>query len=239
VAELGATVIVRAQRSLLELLRQLPGVQSVVADDEPLPVHDLHCPLLSLPLAFKTTLASIPAGTPYLQADVERAQVWRDRLGPRTRPRIGLVWSGSTTHRNDAHRSIALERLRPWLERDAEFIALQQEIRETDFPALAGLPGLRDVRTELTSFTDTAALVGQLDLVITVDTSVAHLAGALGRPTWVLLPHSPDWRWLLNRDDSPWYPSMRLFRQPAPLDWDGALEQVGGALDDFLAGLAH
>jgi len=237
VAALGARVILQVQPALVPLLQGFPGVAELVAEGDPLPAFDCHCPLMSLPLAFRTSLATIPPA-PYLRADPERSAAWRARLDASPtgggRPRIGVAWSGSTWHRNDRNRSLKLEQLGPLLAGDASFVCLQKDLREADRATLAALPQLLDVSGELASFADTAALIDNLDLVISVDTAVAHLAGALGKPVWLLLPYSPDWRWLLARADSPWYPGMRLFRQPAMRDWGGALAELGAALAALL-----
>lgn len=223
-AERGAQIMFSAPRELLPLLATLSGDVTLVGQGR-LPDFDLHCPLLSLPLACGTTLTTIPAATPYLAAAEQRRAGWQDRLGGGDKPRIGLVWSGSPTHANDHNRSLPLSALAPLLELPCEFHSLQKQLRAGDVPLLeAGNlshhgPALRD-------FADTAALIMQMDLVISVDTAVAHLAGALGKPVWVLLPFAPDFRWLLERSDSPWYPSATLFRQPGPGDWPAVLARV-------------
>lgn len=225
----GARVTLSVQDPLIRLFKDFaPGVTVVGQNDEP-DDFDLHCPLLTLPLAFGTRLETIPAfKSGYLSvppADVAR---WDQRL-PRGRRRIGLVWSGSQVHANDANRSIRLARILPVLQTDDIWVSLQKDIREADRAALAA-SGILDVSAELGDFADTAALISTLDLVIAVDTSVAHLAGALGKPTWVMVPFSPDFRWLLHREDSPWYPEMRLFRQSRAGDWDGVVARIGEAL---------
>ncbi|MGO4329734.1 tetratricopeptide repeat protein [Cupriavidus sp. 2TAF22] len=233
VAAMGARVILQVQPALVPLLQGLPGVAELIAEGDQLPAFDCHCPLMSLPLAFRTSLATIPPA-PYLNADPALSAAWRARLEADSaagrRPRIGLVWSGSTWHRNDRNRSLALDQLRPLLAADASFVSLQKDVRAADSATLESLPQLMDVSGEIASFADTAALIDNLDLVISVDTAVAHLAGALGKPVWLLLPFSPDWRWLLERKDSPWYPGMRLFRQAAMRDWNGPLDELGAAL---------
>jgi ADP-heptose:LPS heptosyltransferase len=196
---------------------------------EPLPAFDLHCALMSLPLAFGTRADSMPSEVPYLHADAVRVARWRERLADAAAPRIGLAWSGSRMLRNDANRSIALERLAPLAAPGRTLVAVQKDIRDADRASLAAL-GVRDFSDTLGDFADTAALVESLDLVISVDTAAAHLAGALGKPVWVLLPFSPDWRWLLDREDNPWYPTARLFRQPRPGDWDEPIARVAEAL---------
>jgi hypothetical protein len=188
-----------------------------------LPPFDVHCPLLSLPLAFGTMLETIPATVPYLCPPAERIESWRTRLANTGKPRVGLVWSGKPTHKNDHNRSIALQRLEPLLSVPGiQFISLQREYRDADLTMLDRLQVLR-LDDALIDFADTAAVIGELDLVIAVDTAVAHLAGAMARPLWVLLSHVQDWRWMRERTDSPWYPTARLFRQPQIGDWDGAI----------------
>jgi hypothetical protein len=195
----------------------------------------LHCPLLSLPLAFKTTLATIPAAVPYLKAPPDLVAMWQARLGEKTAPRIGLMWSGNPEHKNDHNRSIALSRLAPLMDLDATLVSLQQDVRAQDRQWLADHPTIRHFGSDLRDFADTAALAHLMDLVISVDTSVAHLAGALGRQVWILLPFiGDDWRWLLHRDDSPWYPTARLFRQPAIDDWHSVIEHLANELQKRL-----
>jgi len=230
-ADAGATVILEIHAPLMRLFAGLRGVAQLIERGAAVPPFDYWCPLLSLPLAFRTDLATIPADIPYLHADPDRVQYWERRLAAAgSRPRIGLVWSGGAVHPNDHNRSMALDQLLPHLPAGCHYVSLQKEVRPLDHPALGAHPWLLHVGEELHDFSDTAALCRCLDLVISIDSSVAHLAGALGAPVWILLPHSPDWRWLLNRDDSPWYPSARLYRQPQPGDWDGLLRRVGADL---------
>lgn len=239
VAAKGGNVILEGPDGLLPLLAGIEGVAARVSRGAPLPPFDLHCPLMSLPLAFGTTLATVPAAVPYLRVPAARAEQWRGRLPRRGVPRVGLVWSGRPTHRNDHNRSIALARLEPVLARPGvQFISLQREIRDADRPALAKFPTVLRLEEELADFADTAAVVDALDLTIAVDTAVAHVAGALGKPVWVLLPSIPDWRWMLHRDDSPWYPSARLFRQKRIGDWDGAIARLAAELERELANAA-
>jgi tetratricopeptide (TPR) repeat protein len=234
VAARGARVLLEVQQPLTRLLAGLPGVAQVIAHGERLPEFDQHCPLLSLPLAFGTDLASIPAPRAYLSADAAAVARWSEALGERRVPRVGLAWSGSVRHRNDRNRSVPLGTLARLLAPGVEFVSLQKELRTEDRKALRAIPALRHFEDEMHDFADTAALVDCLDLVITVDTSVAHLAGALGKPVWILLPYAPDWRWLLEREDSPWYPSARLFRQPALGDWASVLDRVATELATFI-----
>jgi tetratricopeptide (TPR) repeat protein len=229
----GARVALQAPRPLLPLLQGLDGVAHLVSDFDPLPPFDLHCPLMSLPLAFGTTLDAIPGPTAYLQPPPDRVAAWRERLGEAKGPRIGIAWFGKPTHVSDAARSIALARFVDALPQGAEIVSLHDRTRLGD--PMTAYP-IRRFEGELRDFADTAALASQLDLVISVDTSVAHLAAAIGRPTFVLLPFAPDWRWLLDRGDSPWYPAARLFRQPALGDWDSLLPVVRREAAAFLAG---
>ncbi|SHG88543.1 tetratricopeptide repeat protein [Bradyrhizobium erythrophlei] len=233
VAARGARVILEVQEPLRELMSGLAGVSHCVSKGEALPDFDLHCPLLSLPLAFGTRLDTIPSTTPYLCAPVH-GQDWEARLGPKDRTRIGLVWSGNPAHRDDRKRSIELNALSPLFDVAATFVSLQKDLRVGDEAALTERSNIINLGQSLESFADTAALISHLDLVISVDTSVAHLAGALGRPVWVLLPFVPDWRWLLGRDDSPWYPTARLFRQADTCDWRGVVDRVRTALHDLV-----
>lgn len=229
----GARVIVEVQHTLVDLLRSLDGVSAVVPMDADVGPFDWHCPLMSLPLGFRTTVESIPAEVPYLTAPADRVAAWRARLGPRTgRRRIGIAWAGNPDHGQNRTRSVPLARLAPLLDRtDCEFHIAITPVPPADRAAVDARANLVDYSTALGDFADTAALLSLMDLVISVDTSVAHLGGALGLPTWVLLPFSAEWRWLVGRADSPWYPTARLFRQAAPSDWDSVVRAVIGALD--------
>ena len=227
VAALGARVLLVVPPALLALLHGLDGVDTLLSEGQALPPFDYHCSLLSLPLALGTQAHTIPAGVPYLRADATRCAAWSQRLGARSeRLRIGLVWSGSPTHRNDARRSIALQDLLAVMPADCELISVQKDVRATDQAALTACPRLREFSAALNDFADTAALCAQLDLLVSVDTSVAHLGAALGLATWILLPYRPDWRWQLGRSDSPWYPSVRLLRQQTQDDWSATLQRL-------------
>ena len=233
VAGRGGKAIVEVQGPLRPLAARIPGV-TVLARGEALPAFDLHCPLLSLPLAFGTTLDSIPAQMPYLSAAPERVAHWAERIralcGSPSGRKVGIVWAGSPVHRNDRNRTIAIERLAPLLAVEGtRWFSLQTGPRAAE-AAVLGPSGLVDISAALTDFGETAAAIAALDLVIAVDTAVAHLAGALGKPVWLMLPFSPDWRWLLGRTDSPWYKSMRLFRQERAGDWQGVVAAVRAAL---------
>jgi tetratricopeptide (TPR) repeat protein/glycosyltransferase involved in cell wall biosynthesis len=236
VAARGGRVVVECQAELAPLLQGLGGASQVVARGEPLPLFDLHAPLLSLPHLLGTTLETVPAEAPYLRAAPDRADAWAeylDRAVEATGLRVGLVWAGNPDHKGDRHRSMSLGALAP-LARvpGVQFVALQKGAGAAQAEAPPDGMTLTNLGPLLADFADTAAVLEQLDLVITVDTSVAHLAGALGRPVWVLLAFAPDWRWLRQRDDSPWYPTARLFRQERHGDWEGVLARVASALSE-------
>ncbi len=233
----GAKTVLEVQPPLLRLLSQLPGIMDIVACGEKLPAFDLHCPLMSLPRAVGTTLDTIPAATPYLRADPALAAGWRARLAGLDGLRVGLVWAGGQRSNHpelaavDRRRSMSLDTLAPLGDATGvSFISLQKG----EPAAQASTPprgmALHDFTADLHDFADTAALIDALDLVISVDTAVAHLAGALGKPVWLLNRFDTEWRWLLNRDDSPWYPQLRQFRQPTPGDWFTVIREVREAL---------
>ncbi len=229
----GARVVLQVQRGLGDVLSGLAADAHIIEDGQPLPEFDLHCPLMSLPLALGLHTAEIVAApAAYLRAVPERVEHWRKRMDGlgMPAPRIGIVCSGNPAHRRDQQRSIGLSRFLHALPGDMRAVYLQPELREADAAALQSDGRVTFLGRELANFADTAALMSTLDLVITVDTSAAHLAGALGKPVWILLPHAPDWRWLLQREDSPWYPSARLFRQDRADDWSGPLDRVREAL---------
>jgi ADP-heptose:LPS heptosyltransferase len=204
-------------------MRGLHARADVVDLEEGTPEFDFHCPVMSLPLAFDTRIETIPRAA-YLSADDRKVADWERRLGRKARPRVGVVWRGSAIP--DKSRSIPLERFRRLFTQHFEFVSLQKELTDIERAWLDHAEVLQH-SDAIADFSDTAALCRSVDLVISIDTSVAHLADALGLPVWVLLPWLPDWRWLLDRDDSPWYPSMRLFRQETRGDWDGVLHRVG------------
>ena len=233
-ARAGARVVLEVQPELKVLLGHLPGVASCHARGETLPGYDVHCPLGSLPLALKTTAANIPAEIPYVQADAEHIAKWRPAIEALPGKRVALAWAGQIHHANDSNRSIKLAALEPLFASDGiSFVSIQRELRENDQAALARHGNVTHLGDQLTDMADTAAVASLVDLVIAVDTSVVHLAGAMGRPVWVMLPFAPDWRWTLTGEHSPWYPQARLFRQPAIEDWPS----VVAALRDALATL--
>jgi tetratricopeptide (TPR) repeat protein len=230
VAARGASIILEVQPSLTSLFAAIAGVSRVVSRGEHLPNFDWHCPLASLPLAFKTGLDTIPATIPYLSAPQDRLTAWRERLrGPARR--VGLAWAGNPGFKGDQTRSIGLARLLPLLStRGLEFLSLQKDLRESDRDILSGEPRLMHLGDAIRDFSDTAAILASVDLLISSDTAIVHLAGALGVPAWILLQYDADWRWLADRTDSPWYPTARLFRQPRLDDWEGVVKQVQAEL---------
>ncbi len=230
VAARGGRVVVLCPRPLARLLATAAGVDAVAVAGEPLPAFDLHHPLMDLPITFGTVLDTIPVAVPYLRAPGE--------AGPRAPGfHIGIAWRGNPRHENDRNRSCPLERFLGLLDVSGVTLhGLQVGEAAGDIAALGAGALIADRGQHLGDFADTAAAVRDLDLVVSVDTALVHLAGALGRPVWTLLPHAPDWRWMLGRQDSPWYPTMRLFRQPAPGDWDGAFTAVVAALREVVGG---
>jgi hypothetical protein len=230
IAAAGAHVVLEVPAALVALLADLEGVTRIVAAGRALPTFDCHCPLMSLPFAVGTTLATIPHRIPYLHAEAAKVQAWRARLAGLPRPWVGLAWAGSPVHRNDRNRSMALHTLLTALPAELRYVSLQKFVPASDRAVLDAAGRLHDWTDELHDYSDTAALIEALDVIVAVDTSVAHLAGSLGKPCWVMLPFHPDWRWLLDRRDSPWYPSLVLFRQPARGDWDDVLVRVAAAL---------
>jgi hypothetical protein len=230
-AERGA--ILEIDRPLKELMTGVKGVAQCVDRTGALPDHDFHCPLASLPLAFDTRLETIP---PVPQFSVH-APIggWDALLGPHDRPRVGIVWSGNPTHANDHRRSVPFESLTPLFGVDATFVSLQKNAREADLALLRERSDVLDAASRLENFADTVSLIQHLDLVISVATSVAHLAGAIGASVWILLPYLPDYRWLPDRDDSPWYPTARLYRQTATRDYADVLGRVCADLSERIS----
>jgi tetratricopeptide (TPR) repeat protein len=229
VADRGAAVVLQVQRPLVELLRRSQGVTQVVAQEEPLPVFDCHCPLMTLPLAFKTRVESIPGPRRYLSPNAARVAAWQHRLGPRDLPRVGLMWNGNPDNLTDRYRSFPLAAWLPHLPSGFRYYSLQRFVREEDRQALrCGV--VCDLSGEQQDFEDAAALCACMDVVISVCTSIAHLSGALGLRTWVLLSQLADWRWLLVRKDSPWYPTARLYRQASRGNWSGIFARVAADL---------
>ncbi len=233
-AERVQEVVLGCSVEMEPLLRDLPGVTQYCHRWNDVPGHAAHCRLSSLPYLFGIREATIPTKVPYLKADPARVSAWRDRLGallPAGVTRVGLAWTGRPTHPNDRRRSMALSRMLPLADAGPlAFVSLQKPMPDADKPALARFPGMVDLSADLTDFGETAAVMENLDLIVTVDTAMGHLAGALGRPVWIMIPKAADWRWMLNRDDSPWYPTARLFRQRTPGAWDDVIAALRAAL---------
>jgi tetratricopeptide (TPR) repeat protein len=237
VAALGARVILVVDPPAHALLSGMPGVTLCLRKDiDVLPAFDLHCPMSGLPLAFATRLNTIPPGESCLPPlPAARVQAWEQRFGPHDKLRVGMVWSGNPVHSNDHNRSTSLRVFTHLFDLDATFVSLQKDPRPDDQATLRKHPDIIDPTADLTDFVETAALLSCLDVVVTVDTGVAHLAAALGRSTWILLPYNPDYRWLLGRDDSPWYPTARLFRQTKTRDYATVLDRVRSELEALIS----
>ena len=240
VEKLGATVLLEVRSPLLPLMQTLNVKAMLIESGSSLPEFDYHCPIMSLALAFNTQEETIPTNTYYLSADAKKVAHWNGLLGDKKRPRVGLVWSGSVSHKQDRYRSMTLETLRPIFSLPFEFHALQKEIHEHDIKTLNALNlvqsnFVQSHQDSIHDFADTAALIEQMDIVITVDTSVAHLAGAMGKECWVLLAYSPDFRWQLDRTDSPWYPTITLFRQTQFNDWSNVITTLKMKLEAVCA----
>jgi len=231
-SELGARVILEVQPPLLELFQSVPGIDHLQTQGSRPAPFDHHCPLLSLPRAFKTTLDTLPAPT-LVRADPLRVSEMQRRLGPRTRARVGLVWRGNPHHAEEANRRILPSEWLEWLPDGIQYVSLQREVLPTDRHLVTG----RDivVLADELNFIDTAAACECLDLIISIDTSIAHLSASLGKRTWILLTFNPDWRWMLDRNDSPWYPSVSLYRQDSTCDWRLVLERVAADLTALMA----
>jgi Tfp pilus assembly protein PilF len=238
-SKLCQELIIGCSPELVPLISKIPGITSCHHRWDEIPGHAAHARLSSLPYLFRTEIATIPSPDPYLSADPARVAFWRERLDAELGSggkRVGLAWSGRPTHPNDRRRSIRLATLRSLADvPNVSFVSLQRPMPAADMPLLGAFRGLRDHADDLADFGETAAVVANLDLVITVDTAVGHLTGSLGRPAWILTPRPSDWRWMLNRSDSPWYPSVRLFRQPAPGMWEEPVREVTAALYEYAA----
>jgi tetratricopeptide (TPR) repeat protein len=235
-AATGAKVVLEVQSeltALMALMARLDGGAQTIGRGETPPPFDVHCPLGSLPLALRTEPDTVPAEIPYLSADDASLAKWSARIGALARPRIAIAWSGNADHFNDRNRSIPFARLAPLLSVPARFVGIQRDVRSQDAEMLAAESRVTHVGGELANFTDAAAVIALSDLVISADTAVAHLAGAMGRPLWVLIPFQPDWRWTLDGETSPWYPTARLFRQTSLGDWDGVIARVAAELGQF------
>lgn len=239
IRERGGKLIVECQKALLPLLSRLDWIDQLVAQGETLPPFMCHVPMLSIPGVLGTNIDNIPGEIPYLTADPDLVEKWRESLSEIEGCKIGIAWQGNPDFKQDKFRSIPLSRFSELLDIEgARFISLQKGFGEEQIQKLERperLMVLENVDTDEGAFMDTAAILGHLDLFITSDSAIAHLAGALGIPTWLILPYAPDWRWFLKREDTPWYPSMRLFRQTEFNCWDGVFQKLARALQSFLA----
>jgi len=234
VAALGARVVLEVQPALVRLMEGLEGISTLIARGEVLPQFDVHCPIMSLPLAFRTRLETIPIEVPYLRIPKEHVDHWRSKLGDNGF-KIGIAWAGNPTFKKDPDRSITLKNILPICSvQEARYFSIQKDLRGGDAEILSANPQITPLGNELNDFLDTAAAMMSLDLIISSDTSIVNLAGALGRPVWVLLSFNPDWRWLLDRTDSPWYPTARLFRQRKSGDWSPVVDEARAGLEKLL-----
>ncbi|MCX7077706.1 MAG: hypothetical protein NTZ45_13280, partial [Methylococcales bacterium] len=228
--QLGAQVILEVPVLLITVVSTLKGQFTFIEKGKELPDFDYHCPVMSLPHAFKTTVDSIPNQVPYFSVNQTKKQTWQARLGEKSQRRVGFVCSGNSGHKNDHNRSILIQSLQFLFDLPVEFHCLQKEIREEDATFISSQKNIHTYTELFEDFSDTAALIDEMDLVISVDTSVAHLAGAIGKETWILLPYVPDYRWMLERKDSPWYPTAKLFRQSAIGEWGDVINDIKQAL---------
>lgn len=236
VENLGAKVVLKVPNALYAMIKTMGLNARIVRNDEKVEEFDFHCPIMSLPLAFKTTVETIPNKIPYFFSDQFKKNYWERKLAYASNSlKVGLVWSGSKDHKKDHDRSLRLEQLAPILDLPITFYSLQKEVREQDKITLSKFDQIQQYHEELNDFSDTAAMVDCLDLVISVDTSVAHLAGAMGKNVWILISYLPDYRWMLDRGDTPWYPTARLFRQANVGDWESVIGNVKTSLETLLS----
>ena len=228
---LGAKVILETHKELLNIVGSIDSNITIILMGQTLPHFDFQCPLLSLPLKFGTGLKNIPSPNLYIWADKRIVPKWKKKIGSQKKPLIGLAWEGNPLHKNDYNRSILLAELIPHLPKKYEYIGLQKDIRESNLKTLKRSSMIDNLIDNNVSMDDTAAIIENLDIVISVDTSVAHLSASMGKPTWILLPFVPDWRWLLNRNDSPWYKSVKLFRQEKRGNWELVFKDLNKKLN--------
>jgi hypothetical protein len=232
VGDMGAKVILEVQQPLINVLAGLEGVEHLVPRGSDI-ACDFHAPLLSIPFALRNKLDTVPAKIPYLRADPELIEQWREVTAAKPGPRVGLVWSGNVAFRNNRRRSISLQTMLAALPAEAHYWSLQKDVSDEDEALIRRSGNMQ--RFGLTDFAHTAAQIMLMDVVISVDTSIAHLAAALGKPTWVLLSFKSDWRWMSDRSDSPWYPNVTLFRQDPLGDWNPVLDRVGRSILDLIS----
>ena len=232
--KIGAKVILEIPKVMTSIIKSLHGNFLVIEKGQLLPNFDYHIPIMSLPLAFNTSINNIPALIPYLFSDKTKREYWNKKIKKKTKPRIGLVWSGSINHTNDKNRSLLLKDFEPILGLPFEFHSLQKEVRENDQKTFFEFQLIHDHQNELNDFSDTAALIDEMDLIVSVDTSVAHLAGALGKNVWIILPYASDYRWMIDRNDTPWYPTCTLFRKSKIDDWSDIILEIKYELQNML-----
>jgi tetratricopeptide (TPR) repeat protein len=228
---LGAKVILETHKELINIVGSIDSDITIILMGQTLPDFDFQCPLLSLPLKFGTGLKNIPSPTRYVWADTKLASKWKKKLDAQQKPLIGLAWEGNPLHKNDHNRSISLAELIPHLPKQYRYVGLQKDIRKTNLDTLKKNTLINNLVDNNTTMDDTAAIIENLDIVISVDTSIAHLSAAMGKPTWVMLPLVPDWRWLLNRTASPWYKSIKLFRQKKRGNWEEVFKELNKKLN--------
>ena len=228
---LGAKVILETHKELVNIVGSIDSDITIILMGQTLPDFDFQCPLLSLPLKFGTGLKNIPSPTRYVWTDTKLASKWKKKLDAQQKPLIGLAWEGNPLHKNDHNRSILLAELIPHLPTQYRYIGLQKDIRKTNLDTLKKNTLINNLVDNNATLDDTAAIIENLDIVISVDTSIAHLSAAMGKPTWVVLPLVPDWRWLLNRSSSPWYKSIKLFRQRKRGNWEEVFKELNKKLN--------
>ena len=233
ISQMECKVILEIPESLVELFKEIKDFGTLIKRGEVLPDFDYQCPLLSLPLAFKTNITNIPFPNSYLFSKTKSLNKWAKKLNTKLKPRVGLVWSGKTTHKNDHNRSFALSSILSYLPDNFEYFSIQNELQDKDKSALSNSK-IKHFGAEIENFDDTAALCSLMNIIISVDTSIAHLSGALGKKTWVLLPFNPDWRWLMNSEDTPWYSSAKLYRQAQKNNWQSVFNKIKLDLLDTL-----
>jgi len=236
VEKLGAKIIIQTPKELYSLIQYQNKNKNniIINQDEPLPKFDFYCPIMSLPLAFKTNINNIPSSLPYLKIDHKKLMLWKSKLIVNKRTKVGIAWSGAPNKETDYNRSILLNQLSSLFDLPIDFYSLQKEIRNEDKDYLLNSDNIYDYHKQIKNFSDTASLMSQMDIIISVDTSVAHLAGALNKPLWILLPYVADYRWMVDRIDSPWYPSATLFRQKEPNNWNGVISSIARSLRSYI-----
>jgi hypothetical protein len=238
-AKSGARVVLEVNAESVSLAKRLTGYDDIVVRGNLPPAFDMHCEMMSLPMAMELQLADLPGPMPYLTPDPARVDYWRLKLAHLPRPLVALVWAGRPTHFNDANRSLPLDQLAPLAMPGVSFVSIQKGPAESQAASAPEGMSLLSLSDGIRDFEDTAAILSLVDLLISVDSSPVHLAGAMGVPAWVMLPFVPDWRWLMGRTDTPWYPATRLFRQPKRGDWEGVMASMREELKQRFARGEH